>query len=220
MSDEPQKFSRTYHLPWSLGATDDDTTHPPEDVERMFGGLEVVATEKMDGENTTIYWNGRTHARSLNSGAHPSRDAVRALAADLGSRGIPRRWRLVGENLYARHSIPYDQLPGYFLLFGVINDENVALPWEEVEEWAALLELPTAPVLYRGGWDPKVIKGLWPRRSSASSSETAEGYVVRPAGSFPMEAYAHHTAKFVRPNHVQTNDHWMHAAVVPNLLAP
>src|SRR3990172_4379518 len=102
------KYPRTFHLPWSLGAADDDKMHTLTDIEEMFGGKEVIITEKMDGENTSIYSTGECHARSLDSGPHSSRDYVRGKARQLACLGFPEGWRLVGENLYAKHSIAYD----------------------------------------------------------------------------------------------------------------
>lgn len=69
------KYGRTYHLPWSPGATSDDKMHA--EVESLFGGQEIVVTEKLDGESTTIYADRFTHARSVDSKAHRSRDWVR-----------------------------------------------------------------------------------------------------------------------------------------------
>ncbi|MFT5465446.1 MAG: hypothetical protein ACI8UO_000541 [Verrucomicrobiales bacterium] len=55
------KYPRTLHLPWSPGSTNDDcflngVSH--------FEGREVVVTEKLDGENTSMY-RGGIHARTL-----------------------------------------------------------------------------------------------------------------------------------------------------------
>ena len=63
------RYPRTYHLPWSPGATDDDRVLP--DV-RHFEGQEVVVTAKMDGEQTTMYTD-YLHARSIDWSRHPSR---------------------------------------------------------------------------------------------------------------------------------------------------
>jgi hypothetical protein len=57
------KYPRTFHLPWSLGATSDDKVVPSVS---HFEGRQVVVTEKMDGENTTLY-RDHIHARSLDS---------------------------------------------------------------------------------------------------------------------------------------------------------
>jgi hypothetical protein len=212
------KYPRTFHLPWSQGATDDDKTHTLDAIDKMFGGKQVVVTEKMDGENTTIYSTGECHARSLDSGNHPSRDYVKGKAREIGCMGMPDGWRLLGENLYAKHSIEYDLLPDYFVLFGVADAGNNARPWDEVEEWANLLDIPHAPVLWRGTWDTEKVMGLYPFKSLFSSSGKAgEGYVVRVAGGFPMGSFDKYVAKFVRSGHVQPDsEHWMSKAVEPN----
>lgn len=62
------KYPRTPHLPWSEGATSDDVflnncSH--------FEGKEVVVTEKLDGECTSMY-HDKIHARSIDSRNHPS----------------------------------------------------------------------------------------------------------------------------------------------------
>lgn len=209
------KYPRTFHLPWSEGATDDDKTHSLEVAEAMFRGREVVITEKVDGENTTIYATGECHARSLDSAGHVSRDYVRAKAQEIASLGFPQGWRIMGENLFAKHSIKYDLLPDYFVVFGIADALNVARPWGEVEEWANLLGLPFAPVVWRGVWDSKKVRSLYPF-PSAFGADVAEGYVVRVAGEFPMDSFDRYAAKFVRANHVQTDTHWMQAEVVPN----
>ena len=56
--NERVKYPRTYHLPWSEGRTDDDKVLSDDS---QFIGKYVVVTEKMDGENTTIYSDGYLH---------------------------------------------------------------------------------------------------------------------------------------------------------------
>ena len=62
------KYPKTMHLPWSRGYTDDDKILRSTD---HFVGKEVVITEKMDGENTTMYPDPSL-ARKLDSAAHAS----------------------------------------------------------------------------------------------------------------------------------------------------
>jgi len=215
-SSERKKYPRTFHLPWSQGATDDDKTHDEATIEKMFAGKEVVVTEKLDGENTSIYSDGSCHARSRDSISHPSRTYVKAKAAQIGC-DLPQGWRLVGENLYGQHSIAYNELSDYFVLFGIVDDKNQARPWDEVEEWAQLLEIPHVPVVWRGVWDPEKIQSIYPFDSKMGGQQT-EGYVVRIADTFPMDDFSHFVAKFVRKNHVETDEHWMSKPVVPNKL--
>ncbi|WP_306418418.1 RNA ligase family protein [Ruegeria sp. Alg231-54] len=48
-----KKYGRTFHLPQSPGATSDDKIM--SSVDELSSADEVVFTEKMDGENTTIH---------------------------------------------------------------------------------------------------------------------------------------------------------------------
>jgi hypothetical protein len=105
------KYPKTMHLPWSPGITKDDKVL--SDVSHLEG-IDVVITEKFDGENFSGYPDGYTHARSLDSRAHPSRDWVKQFWSSRHYRlGVDLR--VCGENLFARHSIAYDDLPSYFM---------------------------------------------------------------------------------------------------------
>lgn len=201
------KYPRTPHLPWSPGASDDDLF---TDVSDPLRSGEVVVTEKMDGENTTIYAD-HVHARSMDSVHHPSRAWVKALAARVGP-DLPDGWRLCGENLYARHSIAYEELPSWFVLFSVWDDTNRCLSWEETVAWADLLDLALPTVLYAGPWDERLLRGL----HETLDLQRQEGFVVRTAAGFAYEDFGEHVAKWVRKGHVTTSEHWMSQPVVPN----
>jgi hypothetical protein len=183
----------------------------------MFAGQVVVVSEKLDGENTTIHSDGRCHARSLDSAAHISRTWVRALAAQV-ALDLPKGWRVCGENLFAQHSLAYNRLPSYFVVFGIYDANNVCLSWADTVEWCELFDLTPAPVLYLGSWDEDAIRTLDAGGSSFYGPER-EGYVVRVADSFGHGEFAQHTAKFVRESHVQTEDHWMFQDIIRNKLA-
>lgn len=203
------KYPKTMHLPWSPGATRDDrvlssTTH--------FHGKNVVVTEKMDGENCSIYKN-HIHARSTSSNSHPSRNWVKALQAQISS-DIPENWRICGENLFAKHSIFYKNLPSFFLVFNIWNEKNYCLDWDSTLEWCQLLGLTTVPVIYTGVYDEEKLKSIWSEMDEGSQ----EGYVVRFADSFHYDDFSNCVAKYVRKDHVVTNQHWMHAEVIQNLL--
>ena len=209
MRESRYKYPRTPHLPWSPGVDDDDVVLPVAD---MFEGRDVVVTEKMDGENTTMY-RDHIHARSIDSRHHPSRDWVKALHGRIAHQ-IPDGWRLCGENVFARHSIAYDDLESYFYLFSVWTDENACLSWDETLEWAELLGLHTPTEFHRGRWDEELV------RSIEIDVDRQEGYVVRLAEGFAFEDFRNSIAKWVRKDHVQTDEHWMHTEIVPNELRP
>lgn len=201
------KYPRTPHLPWSPGATSDDLRQG--DVNN-FDGKFVVVTEKMDGENTSLY-SDYMHARSVDSRFHPSRTWVKALQAEIGYK-IPHGWRICGENLYARHSIAYEDLASYFMAFSVWNEGNECLSWDESKSLFKQLGLTTPKELYMGLWCEKTIRNI------ALDTDRQEGYVVRVADRFHFSEFAQCVAKWVRKNHVITEQHWMHAEVIPNAL--
>ncbi|MFW6226283.1 MAG: RNA ligase family protein [bacterium] len=117
------KYPRTYHLPWSNVSNDDkllkDDTH--------FFNKRVICTLKMDGENTTMY-NDYFHARSLDSNNHESRNWVKGLWSRI-SYLLDDNMRICGENLYAVHSLKYDNLKSYFMMFSIWID-NKCLSWD------------------------------------------------------------------------------------------
>lgn len=149
------KYPRTPHLPWSQGVSSDDLVL---DDFSAFVDQEVVVTEKLDGENTTLYTD-HIHARSIDSKHHPSHNWVKQLHGQMAYH-IPSGWRFCGENVYARHSITYHNLQSYFYLFSIWNEHNVCLSWKDTQEWAELLNIPTPPVLYQGVWSEDTIRHL------------------------------------------------------------
>jgi len=213
------KFPKIFHVPWSPGLQNDDRKHPDMDC---FGGLEIVATIKMDGENTSMYPpsggqpGGYIHARSVDSKHHESRAWVKGLHAQIAG-DIPPGWHLSGENLFAKHSIHYHNLKSYFNLFSVWDDQNRCLSWDETVEYAALLGLTMVPVFYRGIWDASSVTSAF-EAYQRDSKDPVEGYVIRVVGSIPYAKFQRSYAKWVRAGHVQTSEFWMTQPVVPNEL--
>ncbi|MEV7545047.1 RNA ligase family protein [Streptomyces sp. NPDC089915] len=201
-------YPRTAHLPWSPGATADDVRARGT---AALAGREVVVTEKLDGENTTLYADG-LHARSLDSGHHPSRAWVKALQGRIGAR-IPAGRRVCGENLYARHSLGYGELDSWFYGFSVWDGDH-CLDWDRTVRFLHSLGVPAPRVLWRGTYDERALRGL--RVDTARQ----EGYVVRTTAGFDRADFGRYVAKWVRGGHVRTDTHWMYAPVVANGLGP
>jgi hypothetical protein len=179
-----------------------------------FEGHEVVVTEKLDGENTTIYADGYTHARSFSSGDHPTRTWVRALAGRV-AHALPDGWRICGENTYGRHAIAYDALPSYFQLFAVYDDEDFCQSWDETKRWAHELGVDLVPELYRGPFtDPLPLLA-----GPSAFGPEREGVVVRWADAFHMSNHQRAVGKLVRSDLVKADQRRMRGEVAANGLA-
>lgn len=202
------KYPRTHHLPWSPGLTDDDRV-----LSSMapFVGQRVIVSEKMDGENTTMYPD-YFHARSVDGRSHPSRSWAKRFWSEICGH-IPPGWRVCCENLYAQHSIVYNDLGSFVLGFSIWNEKNECLSWDDTVLWAELLGLPLVKVLYDGIYEEAVIRALWTEKDWGKT----EGYVVRLADQIAYGEFRTKVGKFVRKGHVQTSKHWMRGQVIkPN----
>lgn len=209
------KYPRTFHLPWSPGMHDDDRMMPDVGI---FDGKRVIVHEKLDGENTSMY-NDYIHARSVTSGGHPSRNWIRAFHGQVCA-DIPEEWRFNVENMYAKHSIKYNDLDTYGYLFAIWNENNVRLSWAETLEWCELTGIHPCPFFYWGPYDRTRIDLAYKEYSSKLNREI-EGYVITIDEPFHFSQFKHSVGKYVRKGHVQTTRHWMYGQPVePNGLKP
>jgi RNA ligase-like protein len=110
---------------------------------------------------------------------------------------IPDGWRVCGESMYARRRIAYTDLPGVFIVFGIWDETDTLLGWDDTVDWARRLELPVAPVLYRGG-SLSEARGAWGRQRTP---ETSQGFVVRRAGRISADDFPLQVVKWVGARH-------------------
>lgn len=246
------KFPRTLHLLGSqLQAGDEDLPRVSLDD---FAGAHLVVTEKLDGTNVGLrfddagrpwlqsrgHWlGGEAHFDLLKQWAHVN---AQALFARLGARFL-----VYGEWLYARHTVFYDALPAYLLVFDAFDLERGA--FLDTPSRAALLAgLPVveAPVLWRGaaGAAKDLLAHLGPSRFRTPAWRERLASVARERGLdaqlalaqgddsdemeglyFRVEADGGVRArfKFVRPGFRQAVDasgsHWAARPLLPNQLA-
>lgn len=203
------KYPRTYHVHWSQGTKDDKVLKDDDN----FKNKEVVVTLKLDGENTTMY-NDYIHARSLDSKSHQTRKWVKGLWSQI-SYIIDDNMRICGENLYAQHTIKYDNLESYFYMFSIwINYE--CLSWDETVEYAEILGLKTVPVIYKGIYDKELIE------KEFAKYKNHEGFVIRITNSFTYNAFKYSLAKYVNPEFRRqinnSHGHWISKKIIPNEL--
>lgn len=208
------KYPRTWHLPWSTLLKDDRQLKD----DSCFVGKEVIMLEKLDGENTTFY-NDHIHARSLDSQSHESRDRVKGIWSQI-SYLLDDNMRICGENMYAIHTVKYDDLKSYFYMFSMW-EENTCLSWDETLEYAGILGLEVVPTIYRGVYDAELIKKTFVEYDK-SKNGNVEGFVLRTIDSFTYGDFRKGTAKYVKPSFRQainnSHGHWISKKIEVNQL--
>lgn len=200
------KYPRTFHLPWSMGLQNDDRML--KDISNLIGEP-ITITEKLDGSNTAFtdkYVYGRSHSA-------PSENEWDAKVRELHSvlkSSISEELYIFGEAMSAIHSIEYTNLTSHFYMFGA-RYKGIWSSWDEVEDYAFLLDLPTVPVLFKGIVNSE--KELQTLTEELVKQESAcggqrEGLVCRVQREFNDDEFETCVAKWVRKGHVQTDAHW------------
>ncbi len=201
------------HLPWSLGLSSDDKVIKSLD---RFIGQRVIVTEKMDGENVTMY-NDYIHQRSLTSQLKETYNSIIKEIWSEFNYMIPQHYRICCESLIAQHSIPYNDLNSFIQIFNVWC-KNKCLSWDDTIDTYNTLNvystrLAIVPILYDGIYNQNTIHNIW-----QALQHTSEGYVIRIADSFDSNEFNQCVGKYVRPNHVTTETHWKHSKITLNQL--
>lgn len=211
--DNNSKYPRTYHVPWSPGSTSDDKKLDSQwFYANGWAGSEIVISEKLDGENVAFSrYDVFARSHSVPTRSPWSRNLWEndGLLWKIKDKIGEDEW-VYGENLYGEHSIHYNKLPGYFFMFALRN-RNYWHNWDEVEMVADILGVPTVPILYRGviETEPQLRRMVDEFMSQPSTfGDTKEGVVIRKANGFYDDYFSKSVCKYVRANHVQTDEHW------------
>lgn len=176
--------------------------------------MQVVVTIKMDGENTTIYPDGYIHARSLDGNSYEWQNWLKSKVWSFCQK-LEEGERIMGENLYAKHSIGYKfkNIDETFQVFGIayeLNGEDTMASWEYIRQFCEILGLHHVREIYKGVYNKdKIMKAFEnTKKELAEQGQDIEGFVVRNAEPFLIRDFSKNVAKFVRANYVQTDKHW------------
>lgn len=216
------RFPTTPYLvrPPGVDVRDDKVLTDTERDEFLAQPLHVE--EKVDGQNLGIS-NGDDGLRFQARGSYvqPGGRHFRGLATWV----VPRQHRLAdglsddlilfGEWCAVTHSVRYDSLPDWFLVFDVY-ERAAGLFWEPDmrDALAEDLGLYTVPILGVGHFDLDDLTGLMSQ--SRVGHEQMEGVVARTVTADGPQR----RAKVVRPEFVQQIDqHWMSGQHTMNRLA-
>jgi len=127
------RFPHTPHIAWfGNGAPRDDKILSPQEVEALLSG-NVVVEEKLDGANLGISVSPEGDIRTQNRGQYlqlPMRGQFEKLTGWLKPRSnelfdaLGDGLILFGEWCAARHSLEYNLLPDWLLVFDVYDNKN------------------------------------------------------------------------------------------------
>ena len=199
------KYPRTYHLPNSPGVSKNDKI-----MKSMSGllGKSLYTTIKMDGSSIRFT---RDNILSRGGGAdHESFDLLKQKHASI-KHNIPDNLILYGEWLYALHSIAYSDLSDYLMIFAIFDFVNKM--WIGLPETLLLtrgLGLTFVPImnLYLYYDNEDMLYRYIENSGRDIVAQGHEGFVIRPAMSFPQEDFSTVVGKYVRASHVTTDKHW------------
>lgn len=223
MAEAFVKFPRTPHLVW-LGDS------PPRGDKLMDAGeaarwlaRPVSVEEKVDGANLglSLGSDGRLRAQSRGHYLGPKTGGQwRPLWSWLGQRegrlrsALDRSVIAFGEWCYAEHSVHYDSLPDWFLLFDVYDgDEGRFWSRARRDEFAHSAGLSTVPRLATGEFSPSALRKFLSQ--SRLGSSPAEGIYLR----WDDQQWFLARAKIVRPGWLMaTDEHWLSRPLKTNQL--
>jgi ATP-dependent RNA circularization protein (DNA/RNA ligase family) len=222
VKDEFHKFPHTPHLLWlGAGSPRDDKLLAPAEA-AAFLGNEVVVEEKVDGANLglSIGQDGRIRAQSRGNYLAPGRGHAQwnPLWPWLAERqgflkdGLGDGLVLYGEWCYARHTVPYDALPDWFLAFDIFEISSGRF-WsvDRRNTWLALRGLVRVPEIRRGPVAANQVSRLL--SYSAVGRVPMEGIYLRREKEGWLEARAKVVSTAFKQ---QIEEHWTRRPVVPN----
>ena len=225
MTDAFHKFPHTPHLLWlGAGSARDDKLLSPTEVSNFLSD-EVIVEEKVDGANLglSIGPDGRVRAQSRGNYLAPGRshaqwDPLWPWLAEHRTdfeNGLRTGLLLYGEWCYARHTVPYDTLPDWFLGFDIF--EIVPQRFWSVDRrngWLQEQGLASIPEVMRGRLQLKQAASLI--GNSMVGHVPMEGIYLRREQSGCLQARAKVVSAVFNQ---QIEGHWTRRSVVPNQLA-
>lgn len=225
MSEGFHKFPHTPHLLWlGAGSPRDDKLLTPAEVTAFLSDA-VVVEEKVDGANLglSLAPDGRIQAQSRANYLAPGRSHAQwnplwpwlAEHREGLEDGLRRGLVLYGEWCYARHTVPYDALPDWFLAFDILDISSGHFwPVHRRNGWLASCGLVPVQEVARGDFAINQVPALI--ATSALGDVPMEGICLRREKGGWLQARAKVVSTTFKQ---QIEEHCTRRSVVPNQLA-
>ena len=216
MTNDIVKYPKTRYLSFSPSKDNTDVRETGLFDLNNFISKDLIITTKMDGSNLQMS-QGKLAARNGKYANHKSFDLAKVLYNEIYYK-IPKDIIIFGEWLYAKHSIHYTKLISYFQVFAIYDKFNsIYLSWQDVEQLSNSLSLNTVQKLYsiKSNSLPE-LEQLITQYGENYINQGGEGIVIRNSDSF--SDFNSNVAKYVRKNHVTTDEHWTQQKLIRNIL--
>jgi len=187
----------------------------------------TILTIKMDGSNVCLETDS-VKVRNGLCAEHPSFDYLKAIHAEKIKKKLKSNLKIFGEWLYAKHSIHYTEdlaLDDYLQVFQVYDiKRKVFWGWDDVQWICDKFGLSTVPELCEVHANTAYeLKNIITEIGGDVINSGHEGVVLRTdeecMGIGPYNVLKN-AVKYVRPNHVSSEVHWMAQKQVRNNLRP
>jgi len=226
MSTDFFRFPHTPHLAWlGKGTPRDDKVLSPAEAEDFLKYTKVVIEEKLDGANMGISISSEGEVRVQNRGQYLTKPYLGQfkkletwldLREDVLFDALGENLILFGEWCTARHSLAYDTLPDWFLVFDVFDRKSNRF-WSTTrrDRLAEELALATVPHITKGQFSLDLLVNLLIQQSGIYRSGPVEGFILRREGKEWLE----NRVKLVHPDFTQAiEEHWSRRAIRWNRL--
>lgn len=219
------RFPHTPHLAWlGPGMPRDDKVLAESEARDLLAG-EVVIEEKVDGANLGISLGPDGALRFQNRGQYlhpPYAGQFQRLGAWAAQHQYPLIDALTpdqivfGEWCAARHSVGYDRLPDWFVVFDVYDRAaGRFMSTARRNALAARVGLAAIPEVWRGRTTLPALKSRLLNECSRYRAGPIEGFVIRQETADWLIA----RAKLVHPEFVQSiSEHWRRRRIEWNRL--
>jgi hypothetical protein len=211
------KYPKTPYLNFSPGYESGDRYI----ANKELVGKPLAVTVKKDGSCVTLSPDV-VGARNGTEARHPSFALLKQRHAQIKDK-IPPGIQIFGEWLFARHSIKYEgslALQDYLEVFAVYDQhDQLFLSQDDVADLCKRLDLvmveTVARVVYEAEW--VLVQGI-KALADELIGKGHEGVVVKTVYPHHYTQHGLNVAKYVRANHVQTDQHWSRMEITKNVL--
>jgi ATP-dependent RNA circularization protein (DNA/RNA ligase family) len=218
-----RKYEKTYRIVVPQVSIEGKFSISKDDAKALLNG-EVVVEEKLDGANTGIIkhkqgFSLQKRGSLVGQSEHAQFQYFHNWASFQNYEKLmrlPNNTTIYGELMYACHTVFYNKLPDYFLVFDVYNkNKDRWMDRDERDDFCNKYELHQVPLINKGYFH---LEELFPMIPDVSNygEEPAEGIVIK---RYTKKGYTR--TKLVRAEFVkrlEESEHWTHYNLKVNQL--